>query len=158
MRGGGVDIAAWLRELGLERYEQRFRESDVDTDILADLTETDLEELGISLSHRKKLLKAIAALSSQECSGAVEPTASHLEAQQPGGLVKFQAERRQLTVLFCDLVESTELLEELDPEDMGGVIHAYQHCCRSVIQSLGRARRQIHRQQCARLLRLASGP
>jgi class 3 adenylate cyclase len=107
----GVDIAAWLRELGLERYEQAFRESDVDTDILADLTETDLEELGISLSHRKKLLKAIAGL----------------------GLIKFQAERRQLTVLFCDLVGSTELLEELDPEDMGGVINAYQQCCRSVI-------------------------
>jgi class 3 adenylate cyclase len=106
-----VDIAAWLRELGLERYEQAFRESDVDTDILADLTETDLEELGISLSHRKKLLKAIAGL----------------------GLIKFQAERRQLTVLFCDLVGSTELLEELDPEDMGGVINAYQQCCRSVI-------------------------
>jgi class 3 adenylate cyclase/predicted ATPase len=126
-----VDIAAWLRELGLERYEQRFRESAVDTDILADLTETDLEELGISLSHRKKLLNAIAALSSQERSGAVEPTASHL---QPGRPIKFQAERRQLTVLFCDLVGSTKILAGLDPEDMGGVIHAYQQCCRSVIE------------------------
>jgi SAM domain (Sterile alpha motif) len=121
--GDGVDIAAWLRELGVERYEQRFRESGIDTDILADLTETDLEELGISLSHRKKLLKAIAALSSQECSGAVEPTAIHLEAQQPGGLAKFQAERRQLTVLFCGLVGST--VAGLDPEDMGAVIHAW---------------------------------
>jgi hypothetical protein len=60
--GETVDIAGWLRELGLERYEQNFRESDVDTDILADLTDTDLEELGIPLTHRKKLLKAIAAL------------------------------------------------------------------------------------------------
>ena len=61
-----MEIAAWLRELGLERYEQAFRESDIDTDILADLTETDLEELGISLSDRKKLLKAIAALNPEE--------------------------------------------------------------------------------------------
>jgi class 3 adenylate cyclase/predicted ATPase len=127
-------MAAWLRDLGLARYEQRFRASDIDTDILADLTETDLEGLGISPSHRKKLLKAIAALSPQECSGAVEPTASHLAAQQPGVLVKFQAERRRLTVLFCDLVGSTELLAGLDPEDMGGVIHAYQQCCRRVIR------------------------
>ena len=61
-----MEIAAWLRELGLERYEQAFRESDIDTDILADLTETDLEGLGISLSDRKKLLKAIAALNPEE--------------------------------------------------------------------------------------------
>jgi class 3 adenylate cyclase len=122
-----VDIAAWLRELGLERYEQRFRESAVDTDILVDLTEADLEELGISPSHRKKLLNAIAALSS----GAVEPTASHWAAQQPGGLVKFQPERRQLTVLCCELVGSR--VARLHPEDMGGVIHAYQQCCRNVI-------------------------
>jgi len=92
-----VEIAAWLRELGLERYEQAFRESEIDTDILADLTEPDLEELGISLGDRKKLRKAIAALSPQECPGAVKQTASHLEAQQPGVLVKFPAERRQLT-------------------------------------------------------------
>jgi class 3 adenylate cyclase len=128
-----VDIAAWLRGLGLERYEQAFRESGIDTDILADLTETDLEELRISRSHRKQLLKAIAALSPEECCGTVEATASYLEAQPPGGLVKFQAERRRLTVLSCDLVGSTELLKELDPDDMGGVIHAYQQCCRSVI-------------------------
>ena len=102
----GVDIAAWLREQGLGRYEQRFREGNIDTDVLADLSETDLEEFGISLSDRKKLLNAIAALDPDECSGTVEPTASHLEAPQAGGKVKFQAERRQLTVLFCDLVES----------------------------------------------------
>ncbi len=132
--GDGVDIAAWLRGLGLERYEQRFRDSDIDTDILADLTETDFEELGISLGHRKKLLKAIAALSPQEGSGAAEPAASGSKAQQPEVLVKSQAERRQLTILFCDLVESTELLAGLDPEDMRGVMHAYQQCCRSVIR------------------------
>ena len=156
--GDSVDIAAWLREIGLERYEQRFRESDIDTDILTDLTETDLEELGISLGHRKKLLKAIAALAPQQRSGAGEPITSGLDAAQPGVLVKSQAERRQLTILFCDLVESTELLAERDPEDMRGMIHAYQQCCRSVIKALGRAHRQKHGRPRARLLRLAPGP
>ncbi len=129
-----MDIAAWLRRLGLERYEQRLRESDIDADILADLSETDLEELGISLGHRKKLLKAIAALSPQERSGAVEPTASRLATQSPGVLARSQAERRQLTILFCDLVGSEELLAGLDPETIRGTIHAYQQCCRSVIR------------------------
>ena len=129
-----MDIAAWLRDLGLARYERRFRECAVDTDVLADLTEADLEELGISLRHRKKLLEAIAALTPQEFPGPVASTACHSKAQQPGTLGSFQAERRQLTVLFCDLVASTELLAGLDPEDIGGVIHAYQQCCRSVIQ------------------------
>jgi class 3 adenylate cyclase/predicted ATPase len=129
-----VDIAAWLRELGLERYEQAFRESEIDTDILADLTETDLEELGISLSHRKKLLNAIAALSPQKCSGAVQPTACHLEAQQSGVLAKFQAERRQLTVLFCDLVGSTELAARLDPEDLRDVMGRYHRCTAHVVK------------------------
>jgi class 3 adenylate cyclase/tetratricopeptide (TPR) repeat protein len=128
-----VDIAAWLRQLGLERYEQRFRDSDIDTDILADLNETDLEGLGLSLGHRKKLLKAIAALGPQERSGAVEPSVGRLAAQPPAVVPKSQAERRQLTILFCDLTGATELVTGRDPEDMRGVIHAYQQCCRSVI-------------------------
>jgi class 3 adenylate cyclase/Tfp pilus assembly protein PilF len=127
-----VDIAAWLRELGLERYEPRFRESDIDGDILSDLTEGDLEELGVSLGHRKKLLKAIAALSPQQRSRAAVPAAGQ-RAQPPGGRVRRRAERRQLTLLFCELVGSTKVLAGLDPEDMRGVIHAYQQACRNVI-------------------------
>ena len=64
-----MDIAAWLWELGLGRYEQKFRESNIDTDILADLTEADLEELGVSLRHRKKVLEAIAALGPRSALG-----------------------------------------------------------------------------------------
>jgi predicted ATPase/class 3 adenylate cyclase len=128
-----VDLAAWLRDLGLTRYEQRFRASDIGTDILADLTERDLEELGISRGDRKKLLEAIAALRAQACAGAVELGAGDPAAHPGAALVESHGERRQLTLLFCDLVGSTEL-SRLDPEDLGGVIHAYQQCCRRVIR------------------------
>ena len=87
-----MDIATWLRELGLERYEQAFRESHIDTDILADLTETDLQELGVSLDHRKMLLEAIAALDAQARAGPVDLTASHLEAESYAALVEAHAE------------------------------------------------------------------
>ena len=128
-----MDIAAWLRQLGLAHYEQAFRESDVGGDILADLTEPDLAELGIALGDRGKLLESIAALRAQECSGVVEATARRLGAQSAAALIKSQAERRQLTVLFCDLVGSTALSARLDPEDMAGVIRAYRQCCGEVV-------------------------
>ena len=124
-----VDISAWLRELGLERYEQRFRESDIDTDILADLTEPDLAELGVSPEHRGELLEAIGARRAQAGAGAVEPTAGPVAV-----LVEARAERRQLTILVCDLAGSTAPLAGLDPEDMRGMIHPYWQCCRSVIR------------------------
>jgi class 3 adenylate cyclase/predicted ATPase len=132
--GDGVDIAAWLRELELERYEQAFRDSDIGGDILADLTETDLEELGVAQGHRKKLLDAIAALSAQECSGMVGSTASHREVRPAEALVKSPVEQRQLTVLFCDLTGSTELPARPDPADFGRIIHAYHRCCREVLR------------------------
>jgi class 3 adenylate cyclase len=92
-----LDIGAWLHSLGLQQYEAGFRANDIDTDVLTELTEPDLERLGVaSLGHRKKLLRAIASLR--------EPSSA-------------QAERRQLTVLFCDLVGSTALSARLDPED-----------------------------------------
>ncbi len=155
--GDGVDIAAWLRGLGLERYEQRFRESDIDTDILADLTETDLEELGVSLGHRKKLLKAIATLGPQGDSGVGEPTASRLEARQPQVLVKSQAERRQLTILFCDLVEFDGVVGGARSRGYARGDARLSAMLPKRDQALGRARPQIHGRPCARLLRLAAG-
>ena len=128
-----MDIAAWLRDQGLARYEATFRDSDIDADILPDLTEADLEELGVAPRHRTRLLKAIGALRVEE-SGRVQSTARDLEGQRGGARVESQAERRQATVLFCDLVGSTEDSAGLDPEDMGGVLHAYQQCCRSVVR------------------------
>src|SRR5262245_21141819 len=114
-----MDIGDWLRSLGLERYEQAFRDNAVDAEVLPGLTDADLEKLGVLLGHRKRLLKATAEL------GRGVGTAASLPGVpvEPGVRT---AERRQLTVLFCDLVGSTALSTRLDPEDMGRVIRAYQ--------------------------------
>jgi class 3 adenylate cyclase/predicted ATPase len=112
-----VDIAAWLRELGLEHYEPVFREHEIDGEVVPELTEGDLEKLGLPLGPRKKLLKAIAAL------GAGRGEAGDAVARA----VPQEAERRQLTVMFVDLVGSTELSARLDPEDVGDVIRVYQN-------------------------------
>ena len=122
-----VDVAAWLRDLGLERYKLTFRENEIDWDVLPELTESDLERLGLPLGPRKKLLKAIAAL-------ATEAIGVALEAVPSPGTTTREAERRQLTVLFCDLVGSTELSARLDPEDLREVIGKYQDACAEVIE------------------------
>ena len=117
-----VDIAAWLRELGLERYEQAFQEAEIDAEVLPELTDADLKELGIPLGPRKKLVKAMAVLG-----GGAERLSA-----RPGKPA--EAERRQLTVLFCDLVGSTAISAGLDPEDMREVITAYQNCCAEIVR------------------------
>jgi class 3 adenylate cyclase len=121
-----VDVAAWLRDLGLERYEPAFRENEIDGDVLPELTESDLERLGLPLGPRKKLLKAIAALST-------EMAAVAMDAMQSPATVTREAERRQLTVLFCDLVGSTELAGRLDAEDLREVMRAYQAACAKAV-------------------------
>jgi class 3 adenylate cyclase len=125
-----VDIAAWLQDLGLERYQQAFRDNDVDVDLMSDLSEADLEKLGVaSLGHRKILLRAIEALRRARAGLAAGMTAIADEttfAPSPPASGP-EAERRQLTVMFVDLVGSTALSAKLDPEDMREVIHAYQN-------------------------------
>ena len=117
-----MDIAAWLSELGLERYAEAFRDNDIDACILHTLSADDLRELGVSsLGHRKKLLDAIAQL--RDADRTVRTGSSG--TPQP----RSAAERRQLTVMFCDLVGSTELSARLDPEDMGALIRTYQESC-----------------------------
>jgi class 3 adenylate cyclase len=122
-----VDIAAWLRELGLERYEQAFRESEITAAVLPELTEADLKELGLPLGPRKLVLKALASLPRRS---AAEPVPASITTSR-------EAERRQLTVLFCDLVGSTELSAQLDPEDMGRVIRAYHGACTEMVERWG---------------------
>jgi class 3 adenylate cyclase len=127
-----VDIAAWLRDLGLERYAQAFRDNDVDVNLLSDLSEADLEKLGVaSLGHRKILLRAIDALRKPraEWPAGTAAIADEATPAPPPPASRPEAERRQLTVLFCDLVGSTELSARLDPEDMGALIRTYQECC-----------------------------
>jgi class 3 adenylate cyclase len=121
-----VDVGDWLRNLGLEHYEAAFRENGVNPDLLRHLTVDDLKELGISaVGHRRQLLLAIAAL--RDCTqSAVRPADEHA-ATSSGG------ERRQLTVMFCDLVGSTALGEKLDPEELRGLLHAYRTLCGDVI-------------------------
>ena len=119
-----MDVAAWLRDLGLGRYEGRFRESEIEADVLPDLTEADLEKLGLPLGPRKRILKAIANLSQA-------PKTVEVESVAPPTVDA--AERRQLTVMFCDLVGSTALSAQLDPEDMRHVIRGYQDACSGVV-------------------------
>ena len=115
-----MDIAAWLRGLGLEEYEPAFRDNRVDAEVLPDLTEAHLASLGLPLGPRLKLLKAIAALREAALpSPALEPPP---EAPAPAAAPPDEAERRQLTVMFCDLVGSTALSTRLDPEDMREII------------------------------------
>jgi class 3 adenylate cyclase len=114
-----MDIAAWLQGLGLERYVLAFRDNEIDWGVLPKLTSEDLREIGVAaIGRRRKLLDAIAALGATVPSAAVTAAASDAPAPT-------DAERRQLTVMFCDLVSSTELSSRLDPEDLREVIAAY---------------------------------
>jgi class 3 adenylate cyclase len=127
-----MDVATWLRDLGLEQYEQAFRDNAIDVEVLPDLTDADLAALGVLLGHRKKLLKTIAALQApvagEPAAGEAVPLPASTPARSP------EAERRQLTVLFVDLVGSTALAARLDPEDMGRVIRAYHETCTQVVE------------------------
>ena len=131
-----MDIAAWLHRLGLEQYEPAFRANDIDSEVLPKLTADDLISIGVtSVGHRRKLLAAIAALKSEtastlaaDASDELSPTPASVSAARPT-----DAERRQLTVMFCDLVGSTALSAGLDPEDMRQVIRTYQDACSGAI-------------------------
>jgi class 3 adenylate cyclase len=122
-----LDVARWLAEQGLGHHAEAFAENGIAGDVLRDLTDADLRELGLNLGDRKRLLKAIAALPAaglaRDKAGRTTPP---LEARD--------AERRQLTVLFCDLVGSTELATLLDPEDLGTVMGAYHRATAAVIE------------------------
>ena len=121
-----MDVLGWLRNLGLEQYEATFRDNDIDASLLLSLTNEDLKEIGVaSLGHRRKLLEAIAVLRAEQTGAAVGPT--HVAAPE--------AERRQLTVMFCDLVGSTPLSTRFDPEDLREIVGVY-HCC--VTDTVGR--------------------
>ena len=120
-------IAAWLQAQGFGQYAEAFADNAIDAEALVELTDEHLKELGIPLGHRVKLLKAIGALR--------EPEAPPFRA--PSSPRASEAERRQLTVMFVDLVGSTALSARLDPEDMGQVIRAYQACCAGMVERWG---------------------
>jgi class 3 adenylate cyclase/tetratricopeptide (TPR) repeat protein len=122
------NIDLWLERIGLARYIPLFTENEIDFDILPDLTEQDLKDLDIPLGPRKKLIKAIAALD-----GIAAPTIQ----PETAPAARAEAERRQLTVMFCDLVGSTALSTRFDPEDLREVIRAFQDACTKVITQYG---------------------
>ena len=115
-----VDVSRWLAEQGLGHHADAFEQNGIAGDILRELTDADLKELGLNLGDRKRLLKAIAALDAG-------PTQDGVEAVEQRPVVPREAERRQLTVMFVDLVGSTALSHQLDPEDVRDVIRAYQN-------------------------------
>src|SRR6476619_7268797 len=125
-----MDVASWLRSLGLEQYEATFRDNAIDDSVLPDLTDQDLEKLGILLGHRRKLLRAIANIdaTAQTASSAVGATVAVDVSPRD------TAERRQVTVMFSDLVGSTALSARMDPEDLREVISAYQKCVAETVQ------------------------
>src|SRR5271169_6459851 len=121
-----MDVGEWLRGLGLGQYEATLRDNEIDDSVLSDLTDGDLEKLGVPMGHRKRLLKAIVSLGSTETTA--KPTNTAPTPTSPD-----VAERRQLTVMFCDLVGSTAMSARLDPEDMREVIRAYQDACSGAV-------------------------
>lgn len=116
------DIAAWLGRIGLSEYIERFAQNRIDSSVLPDITDDDLKELGIVIGDRRKLLRAIKELDRSET---------------PGPTVGSGAERRHLTVMFCDLVGSTALSTQLDPEDLREIIGSYHRCSASIIEQNG---------------------
>jgi class 3 adenylate cyclase/predicted ATPase len=127
-------VSAWLDNLGLGIYCDSFQQNAIDWDVLPELNEGDLEALGVLLGHRKKLLRAIAQLSqSAEVMGRGSIPISAVLERQPFPPERDQAERRPLTVMFCDLVDSTPLSRHLDPEDLQDVVRRFLDTCSQAI-------------------------
>ena len=147
-------IADWLEKLGLSEYAQPFADNDIDFTILRDLTDQDLEKIGIaSLGHRRKILRAIGNLEPIETRSpacAVEAPAVPLPLES--------AERRQVTVMFCDLVGSTALSARMDPEDLREVIAAYHRCAAEIVRRFGGFVAQYHGRRRTRLFWISAGP
>ncbi|HUC70956.1 MAG TPA: adenylate/guanylate cyclase domain-containing protein, partial [Stellaceae bacterium] len=129
-----MDIAAWLQDLGLERYAPAFRDNEINERVLPSLTAEDLRDLGVTLvGHRRLLLDAIAALGSAGTAAAASATA--VTAAPADVRASADAERRQLTVMFCDLIGSTALSTRHDPEDLRELVGDYH---RAVAETVGR--------------------
>jgi class 3 adenylate cyclase len=127
-RGMNLDIDGWLRGIGLEQYAQTFRDNAIGADVLCDLTDEHLRELGLPLGARLKLLRAVAALSTGQI-----PVSPEITTPAP----RTDAQRRQVTVMFSDLVGSTALSARMDPEDLREVISAYQKCVADTVGRFG---------------------
>ena len=142
------NLRDWLRKNKFDQYADVFEANDIDLDILPELTEDDLAKLGVSLGNRRRLMKAVA----ERALGVGEA------APKPAPESSGEAERRQVTVMFSDLVGSTALSARMDPEDLREVISAYQKCVAEHRAPLRRLRGEIHGRRRARVFRLSAGP
>jgi class 3 adenylate cyclase len=132
--GAVMDLGLWLRSLGFEQYEAAFRDNAIDETVLPDLTAEDLKDLGVHfVGHRRRLLDAIAALRTDANSKPAPVDAVQIIDRIP----KDTAERRQVTVMFADLVGSTALSTGMDPEDLREVISSYQRCVAETVRRFG---------------------
>ncbi len=128
------NVGEWLLQLGLGNYADAFTENDVEFEELSELSDDDLSQLGLSLGHRRKFLKAVAELTA----GAAQPeTPTDIAEASPASTKRAEAERRQLTVMFCDLVGSTELSTRLDPEDLREIMRRYQDAVAGAVTRYG---------------------
>jgi class 3 adenylate cyclase len=137
-----MDVVVWLRSLGLEEYEAAFRDNKIDERVLPNLTQEDLKEIGVGpVGHRRILLDAIVALrdlgSVQTPPVAAVPARPSAATPTPAPIAEAVGERRQVTVMFSDLVGSTALSARMDPEDLREVISAYQKCVAQAVQRFG---------------------
>jgi class 3 adenylate cyclase/predicted ATPase len=132
-----MDLGGWLRSLGLQRYEAAFRENEITEKVLPNLTAEDLKDIGVSIvGHRRTLLDAIAALRS-DASGKAPSVDTETPPSTRSAHAEDRAERRQITVMFSDLVGSTALSARIDPEDLREVISAYQKCVAETVHRFG---------------------
>jgi class 3 adenylate cyclase len=134
-------VADWLEKLGLSEYTQRFADNAIDLSVLPDLTDQDLEKIGVLLGHRRKILKAIAALNSgsavQSDAATTKPSAAPPTPALPIDAAGATGERRYLTVMFCDLVGSTGISAQLDAEEWRDLVGAYLDAASAAVAEMG---------------------
>jgi class 3 adenylate cyclase len=128
------DLATWLAQIGLGAHAARFISQGIDWDVLADLSECDLKELGLTLGDRKRLAKGLSGLTGAHVHASERLRArADLSSTSAGGAI--EAERRQVTVMFIDLIDSTALAERFDPEDMRRLLDSYHQACARAIEA-----------------------
>jgi hypothetical protein len=141
------DLAQWLEELGMSEYTQRFAENDIDLGVLPDLTDQDLRELGLSMGHRRRLLRAISEVNNTSASpnviaksappriSASEPPPSGAATVAP--IAEASGERRHVVVMFCDLVDSTGIVARLDAEEWRDLVGAHLDAATAAVTEIG---------------------